>query len=61
MTLPVSRSNVYLIGIVLFAAVYYQVKQALGGGLVFFLASVAYLVTLSLIAHRFGKKDGGTR
>ncbi|MCX9158607.1 hypothetical protein OPU71_21040 [Niveibacterium sp. 24ML] len=47
---------VYLLGVVAFGLFYAQAKAALGGKLLFLLASVAYLVALRFVATWVGKR-----
>ncbi len=42
---------VYFIGVVIFAIFYEPVKQALGGGLLFFISAIAYLVSLRALGY----------
>ena len=50
---------IYLAGVVLFSAFYYQVKAALGGGVWFVLGVVVYLLCVRVIgryvSRRFSK------
>jgi hypothetical protein len=47
--MPSPQYVVYAIGVALFAFFYGQVKDALGGGAIFALAALSYLVVLRLI------------
>ena len=41
---------VYFVGVVAFAIVYEPVKQSLGGGLLFFILVIAYLISLRAVS-----------
>ena len=47
---------VYIVGVMLLGLFYGEVKQSLGGELLFFVCVVAYLLALRLIADFISKK-----
>ena len=53
---------VYFVGVVAFAIVYEPVKQSLGGGLLFFILAIAYLISLRalgyLLTNKFNQPEG---
>ena len=42
---------VYFVGVVAFAIAYEPVKQSLGGGLLFFILAIAYLISLRALGY----------
>jgi len=52
---------VYLVGIFLLGTCYYQVKEALGGGVLFVIAAIIYLAVLRLIGDFVAKKWHGRK
>jgi len=51
----IARNWLYLLFISPFAFFYHPIKEFLGGGLLFFLAAVIYLIVCSAVAYRIGK------
>lgn len=49
---------IYLIGVIIFSAFYYQIKAALGGGVWFVLAVVAYLLCVRVVVHFVSRRVG---
>ena len=53
---------VYFVGVVAFAIVYEPVKQSLGGGLLFFILAIAYLISLRalgcLLINKLNQPEG---
>ena len=53
---------VYFVGVVAFAIVYEPVKQSLGGGLLFFISAIAYLISLRalgcLLINKLNQPEG---
>jgi len=47
---------IYIVGVILLGLFYGEVKQSLGGKLLFFVSIVAYLFALRLIAEFISKK-----
>jgi hypothetical protein len=52
---------IYLAGVILFSAFYFQLKAALGGGVWFFFAVAAYLLCVRVVGRFVNRRLGRSR